>query len=89
MTRREYMPGRSPKCANNAGVKFVFASSCSVYGIGGADLVNENSPAQPQTPYSLNKLQVEQDLQALGRQKFFADRVAVCDGVWIVAAHPF
>jgi nucleoside-diphosphate-sugar epimerase len=52
------------------GVKFIFASSCSIYGIGGADLVDETSPTLPQTPYSLNKLQVEQDLQALAGQNF-------------------
>jgi len=53
-----------------AGIKFIFASSCSVYGIGGDGLVDENSPAQPQTPYSLNKLQVEQDLAALADKSF-------------------
>ena len=52
------------------GVKFIFASSCSIYGIGGADLVNEHSPTLPQTPYSLNKLQVEQDLQSLADANF-------------------
>jgi nucleoside-diphosphate-sugar epimerase len=53
-----------------AGVKFIFASSCSVYGIGGEGLVDENSPTHPQTPYSLNKLQVEQDLHALADKNF-------------------
>lgn len=52
------------------GVKFIFASSCSIYGIGGADLVDENSPTLPQTPYSLNKLQVEQDLRSLADKNF-------------------
>jgi len=52
------------------GVKFIFASSCSIYGIGGADLVDENAPTLPQTPYSLNKLQVEQDLQSLADKNF-------------------
>jgi nucleoside-diphosphate-sugar epimerase len=47
------------------GVKFIFASSCSVYGIGQGELLDETSPATPQTPYSLNKLQIEQDLSAL------------------------
>jgi nucleoside-diphosphate-sugar epimerase len=32
--------------------------------------VDEETPAQPQTPYSLNKLQVEQDLQALADHDF-------------------
>jgi nucleoside-diphosphate-sugar epimerase len=61
---------RAAELCKRAGMKFIFASSCSVYGIGGADLVSEESPAHPQTPYSLNKLQVEQDLQALADKKF-------------------
>lgn len=66
---REYARKIAELCKQSK-VKFVFASSCSVYGIGGADLVNEDSPAQPQTPYSLNKLQVEQDLQELADKDF-------------------
>jgi nucleoside-diphosphate-sugar epimerase len=31
------------------GVKFIFASSCSVYGQGGQDLLSETSPTKPQT----------------------------------------
>lgn len=47
------------------GVKFIFASSCSVYGLGGDDLLTEASATQPQTPYSLNKLQIEDDLRTI------------------------
>lgn len=61
---------RIAELCKQTGVRFIFASSCSVYGIGGADLVAENSPAQPQTPYSLNKLQIEQDLQTLADKDF-------------------
>lgn len=66
---REYARKIAAMC-KQAGVKFIFASSCSVYGIGGADLVSEDAPARPQTPYSLNKLQVEQDLQELADKDF-------------------
>ncbi len=58
------------KLCKQAGVKFIFASSCSVYGVGDAGLLNESSPTQPQTPYSLNKLQIEQDLSALADRNF-------------------
>ena len=51
-------------------VKFIFASSCSIYGIGGADLLDEASPVQPQTGYSLNKLQIESDLATLSGDGF-------------------
>lgn len=52
------------------GIRFIFASSCSVYGIGGEALVTEESPTFPQTPYSLNKLQIEQDLTAMSDGTF-------------------
>jgi len=52
------------------GVKFIFASSCSVYGIGHDGLLDEDSPTSPQTPYSINKLQIEEDLQALAAKDF-------------------
>jgi nucleoside-diphosphate-sugar epimerase len=46
------------------GIKFIFASSCSVYGIG-SRILNEDSGTDPQTGYSLNKFQVENDLAAI------------------------
>lgn len=58
------------KLCKKRGVKFVFSSSCSVYGKGEDGLVNEDSTPNPQTPYSLNKVQVEQDLQSLSDRSF-------------------
>ncbi|MDP3722502.1 MAG: SDR family oxidoreductase [Candidatus Omnitrophota bacterium] len=52
------------------GIRLIFASSCSVYGVGGEELVTEESPTFPQTPYSLNKLQIEQDLLAMSDGTF-------------------
>ncbi len=52
------------------GVRFVFASSCSVYGIGREDFVTEISPVNPQTLYAKNKFEVEQKLQRLGDENF-------------------
>ncbi len=51
-------------------VRFIFASSCSVYGKGQQELLDEESPTQPQTPYSLNKLQIEQDLRSIADADF-------------------
>src|SRR5512133_3135272 len=70
-----YDPTRaySLKIANlcrKLGVKFIFASSCSVYGKGGQGLLDEDSPTFPQTPYSLNKLQIEHDLAAISDDTF-------------------
>jgi nucleoside-diphosphate-sugar epimerase len=52
------------------GVQFIFASSCSVYGVGSGELLTEKSPTHPQTPYSVNKLQIEEDLQRLSDRDF-------------------
>jgi len=52
------------------GVKFIFASSCSVYGKSDAGVLNEESQTNPQTPYSLNKFQIEQDLRSLSDETF-------------------
>ena len=51
-------------------VKFIFASSCSIYGLGSDELLTESSPTHPQTPYSLNKLQIEEDLRRLSDSTF-------------------
>ncbi|MEO9307224.1 MAG: SDR family oxidoreductase [Nitrososphaera sp.] len=54
----------------NKGVKFIFASSCSIYGRGQQGLLDENSPPNPQTLYSLNKLQCEEDLKKISDKNF-------------------
>ena len=51
------------------GVRYVFPSSCSVYGIGEGES-DENGPTRPQTPYSLNKLQIEEGLAKLADDSF-------------------
>lgn len=53
------------KLCKNLGIKFIFASSCSVYGIGSGQLLTEESATHPQTGYSLNKVQIENDLQEI------------------------
>lgn len=58
--------------ARDAGVKrFVYASSCSVYGIGtGGDFLDERSPTNPQTAYAHCKVRVERDLAQLANGAF-------------------
>lgn len=58
------------KLCKKSGVRFIFASSCSVYGLGDEDLLNELSPTDPQTYYSLNKLQIEEDLRSISDKDF-------------------
>ncbi len=60
------------KAAKQAGVKrFVYASSCSVYGVGsGGDFLDETSPTNPQTVYAQCKVNVERDVKALASSDF-------------------
>jgi nucleoside-diphosphate-sugar epimerase len=58
--------------AKKLGIKFIFASSCSVYGAtNNKFLLNEDSYPNPQTGYSLNKLQIEKDLEKIADKNFF------------------
>ena len=66
---REYSRRIAERC-KRLGIRFIFASSCSVYGVGGDAMLSEESPVEPQTLYSLNKLQVEEDLRALAGRSF-------------------
>lgn len=57
--------------AKKAGVqRFIFSSSCSNYGAGGDDLLNEHSAFNPCTPYGMSKVKVEQDVARLADSRF-------------------
>ena len=62
---------RLAKLAKQAGVRrFVYMSSCSIYGVAtGAD-VTEESPVNPQTAYAECKTMVERDVQPLASDDF-------------------
>lgn len=69
--------------ASQAGVtRFVFASSCSVYGAGGEKDVDETAPVNPLTEYARSKLAVEEFLQTadLGSMKSVALRFGTACG---------
>ena len=50
--------------------RFVYTSSCSVYGIGTGEFKTEESEPAPQTPYAHCKVLVERDLSALADDNF-------------------
>lgn len=59
------------EAAKAAGVsRFVFSSSCSLYGRGGAKALSELAPLNPVTPYGESKIQVERALSALADDTF-------------------
>src|SRR6516225_7505456 len=62
---------RLAELAREAGVqRFVYMSSCSVYGVSGGDFVTEESPVNPQTAYGVCKTLVERDVGALANGEF-------------------
>lgn len=57
--------------ARKVGVRrFIYASSCSVYGLGSDAPVNEQSPVNPQTAYAKCKALVERDVGAMASKEF-------------------
>ncbi|MEU7581707.1 NAD-dependent epimerase/dehydratase [Streptomyces sp. NPDC041068] len=63
---------RLARLAREAGARrFLYASTCSVYGAAGGDeLVAEDAPLRPVTPYAESKVRVEDDLHALADADF-------------------
>jgi nucleoside-diphosphate-sugar epimerase len=59
------------RLAKTAGVsRFLFSSSCSTYGAAGQDMVTEEAPFHPVTPYGESKVRVEQDVAKLADSRF-------------------
>lgn len=62
---------RLAEIARQAGVKrFIYMSSCSVYGVADKDFVDEESPVNPQTAYAVCKSYVERDVKPLATDNF-------------------
>ena len=69
-TTREYALKIARFC-KKMGSKFIYPSSCSVYGAASYNgLLNEEMVTNPQTPYSINKLQVEEGLRKISDNSF-------------------
>ncbi|HYE63477.1 MAG TPA: NAD(P)-dependent oxidoreductase [Phycisphaerales bacterium] len=57
--------------AREAGVRrFLFTSSCSNYGAGGSDMLDEDGALNPVTPYGKSKVMAEGEVRALADERF-------------------
>ena len=57
--------------SKQAGVpRFVYASSCSVYGFTDNEVMDEDSPVNPQYPYGISKLQGEYSVMKMANESF-------------------
>lgn len=50
--------------------RFIYASSCSVYGLGSGEFLSETAPSNPQTAYAKCKVAVERDVQEMADAQF-------------------
>ena len=59
------------KMARDAGVsRYLYSSSCSMYGSGGDESLSEEAEFHPQTPYAISKVCTEEDLNKLADASF-------------------
>ena len=59
------------KLAKKAGIqRFVFSSSCSIYGAAGLEMATEESELNPLTPYGISKMLSEKDISKLADSHF-------------------
>lgn len=62
---------RLAKIAKEAGIqRFIFSSSCSVYGDTKKDVVNEESKVNPITPYAISKVRAERSISEIQDTNF-------------------
>ncbi len=58
------------KCKNGGVTRFIYTSSCSIYGVATDECKTEQSPVNPQTPYAMCKVFVERDLSRMADDDF-------------------
>ncbi|HTS87423.1 MAG TPA: SDR family oxidoreductase [Gemmatimonadales bacterium] len=62
---------RLAKAAKAAGIRrWLFASSCSLYGLAGDEMLTEEAPFNPITPYGESKIMTEQEVRRLADDNF-------------------
>jgi len=64
--------------------RFIFSSSCSNYGAGVQEWLDEQSPFNPVTPYGASKVKVEQEVARLADKDFSP---TFCEAALHMASH--
>ena len=73
---------RLAQLAKEAGVpRFLYASSCSLYGVAGDEPVTEDAAFNPVTPYGESKVRAERDLVRTRGRRFQPDLLAQRHGL--------
>lgn len=63
---------RLAELARESGVRsFLYSSSCSIYGKGSGDVVDEANPTNPLTAYARSKIRSEEDLARMSGRSFY------------------
>ena len=62
---------RLARLTKEAGVsRYLFASSCSLYGVAGDAMLSEDASFNPITPYGISKVRVEEEVSRLAGERF-------------------
>jgi nucleoside-diphosphate-sugar epimerase len=62
---------RLARLAKEVGVsRYLYASSCSLYGVAGHELLKEDAAFNPITPYGISKIRVEEDVSKMADSSF-------------------
>ena len=66
-----YASVRLARSAKESGVaRYIYASSCSLYGVAGDELLKEDAAFNPITPYAISKVRVEEDVSKMADSGF-------------------
>lgn len=81
---------RLAKLAQESHLKrYIFSSSCSIYGMAGNDILTEESPLNPLTPYAISKAMVEQNVSKMANDRFSPTFLRLSTAYGISPQHRF
>ena len=80
---------RIAKYARENGVRLIYSGSCSVYGFGGGNYLDEESECTPVSLYAQIKLELEREFPVDGERRPEVRCAQERDGLWgVTSTHP-